>query len=71
MKINAVIAANELGINRKREGDLAPMVKALGMVPWLNTPEDERRREVAKWAIKNWCAYQVECNNRRELNRSK
>lgn len=32
---------------------LKNMVKALKMVPWLNTPEDEKRLQAAKLVIKN------------------
>lgn len=65
--MNASQAADILGINRTIQGDLGPMVKALGLFSWNNTPEDEQRWEAAKWAIKNWKAYQAECNRRRDL----
>jgi len=65
--ITAAIAADLLGINRTRDGDLRPMVKALGLMAGLNTVEENRRREVASWALRNWTAYQEECSRRRDL----
>ena len=56
-----------LGINRTRANDLSPMVKALGMHPWLNTPEDSQRREAAQFVLRRWRQYQNECNRRRDL----
>jgi hypothetical protein len=66
-KITAAIAADELGINRTRDGDLRPMVTALGLIPMMNTAEEDRRLVVAKWALRNWSAYQAECNARRSM----
>ncbi|WP_353645723.1 hypothetical protein [Mesorhizobium sp. WSM2239] len=55
-----------LGINRTRDNDLRPMVRALGMMTWLNTPGDELRRDAAKYVLRRWSAYQTECNRRRD-----
>ena len=56
--------AEILGINRRRDGDLREMVRALELWRWFNTPEDEQRLAAAKWAL-NWHEYQMECNRRR------
>jgi hypothetical protein len=62
-------AVEVLGINRTREGDLAPMIKALGMMPFLNTAEDNERREAAQFVTRRWPAYQAACNAARDLKR--
>ena len=64
--MNAQLAANILGINRTRAGDLAPMVRALSIHAWNNTDEEKARLGAARWAIANWRAYQQECNARRD-----
>ncbi len=59
-------AIEVLGINRRRDGDLREMVRALGLLPWLNTAEDVERREAAQYVLKRWAAYQKECNRIRD-----
>jgi len=54
-----------LGINRTRSGDIAPMVKALGMMAYLNTDEENERRKAGQYVLRRWDAYQAECNARR------
>lgn len=68
--ITAALAADVLGINRTKDNDLRPMVKALGMMSWNNTVEDDLRREVANWALRHWVAYQNECTRRRDGKRA-
>jgi len=63
MTIERAIAL--LGINRTRDGDLRPMVRALGLYPWLNTPEMTERRLAAQYVLRRWKAYQSECNRLR------
>ena len=64
--MNAQEAADILGVNRRRHGDLLEMLRALTLYPWLNTAEDEKRREAARWALAHWAEYQAECWRRRE-----
>jgi len=45
--VNAQEAADILGVNRRRHGDLLEMLRALTLYPWLNTAEDEKRRVCA------------------------
>lgn len=60
-------AIEVLGINRTRDGDLRPMVRALGLMPFLNTAEDDERRAAAQYVLRRWNAYQAECGRRRDL----
>ena len=60
-----------LGINRTRQGDIAPMVKALGMMVMLNTAEENERREAGQFVLKRWSAYQTECGKRRDFKFSR
>jgi hypothetical protein len=64
--VNAQEAADILGVNRRRHGDLIEMLRALTLYPWLNTAEDEKRRVAARWALTHWTEYQDECARRRE-----
>lgn len=54
-----------LGINRTKNMDLVPMVKALGMMSFLNTNEENERRAAGQYVLRRWDAYQAECNARR------
>lgn len=56
-----------LGINRTRDNDLRPMVKALELFSVLNTPEEVERLEAAKYVLRRWKTYQAECNLRRDM----
>src|SRR5215831_2180425 len=47
-----------MGTHRRRHGDLREMLRALTLYPWLNTAEDEKRREAARWALTHWPEYQ-------------
>lgn len=62
MAMNMERAVEVLGINRTREGDLKPMTKALGMMSFLNTAEDNERLDAAKFVLRRWPAYQAACN---------
>ena len=64
--MNAQEAADILGVNRRRHGDLLEMLRALTLYPWLNTAEDEKRRVAARWVLTNWKEYQNECARRRD-----
>ena len=64
--VNAQEAADILGVNRRRIGDLREMLRALTLYPWLNTAEDEKRRVAARSALMHWQEYQDECTRRRE-----
>ena len=63
--MNAQEAADILGVNRRRHGDLREMVRALTLFAWFNSAEDEKRREAARWALAHWTEYQAECWRRR------
>lgn len=60
-------AISILGINRTRDNDLRPMVKALELFSVLNTPEEVKRLEAAKYVLCRWKTYQAECNLRRDI----
>ena len=64
--MNAQEAADILGVNRRRHGDLLEMLRALTPYPWLNTAEDEKRRVAVRWVLTHWKEYQDECARRRE-----
>ena len=65
--MNAREAADILGVNRRRHRDLLEMLRALTLYPWLNSPEDEKRRVAARWVLTHWKEYQDECARRREV----
>jgi hypothetical protein len=52
--VNAQEAADILGVNRRRHGDLLEMLRALTLYPWLNTAEDEKRRVAVRWVLTHW-----------------
>src|SRR5215475_13298625 len=64
--MNALEAADILGVNRRRHGDLLEMLRALTLYPWLNTAEDEKRCVAARWVLSHWKEYQDECARRSE-----
>jgi hypothetical protein len=66
VEMNAQEAADILGVNRRRHGDLLVMLRALTLYPWLNTAEDEKRRVAVRWVLTHWKKYQEECARRRE-----
>ena len=37
------------------------MIKALSLHPWLNTPAETKRLEVARAAMENWKSYSHAC----------
>jgi hypothetical protein len=62
-------AVEILGINRRRDGDLRPMVKALELFPRLNDEDEKVRLEAAKFVLRRWDTYQAECNFRRSFRK--
>ena len=50
--MNTQEAADILGVNRRRHGDLIEMLRALTLYPWLNTAEDEKRRVAVRWVLR-------------------
>ena len=64
--MNAQEAADILGVNRRRHGDLREMLRALTLYPWLNSAEDETRRVAVQWSLLHWQEYQDECARRRD-----
>jgi hypothetical protein len=63
--MNMTRAIEVLGINRT-QWELKPMVKALGLMSYLNTPEETERRAAAQFVLRRWQAYQAECNKARD-----
>jgi hypothetical protein len=49
--VNAQEAADILGVNRRRHGDLLELLRALTLYPWLSTAEDEKRRVAIRWVL--------------------
>lgn len=50
-----------LGSNRRRNGDLRPMIKALSLHPWLNSEAQKQRLAAACFVLKRWPQYTLEC----------
>lgn len=65
--MNIKLAMAILGINRTRDGDLKPMIRALSLFPILNSGEDNERLKAAKFVVKNWQEYQAACNRARDI----
>ena len=63
-KMNLREAAKIIGYNTSKT-PLQNMVKALGMLTYLNTNEDNERREAGKIVLKNWNDYCELCNEKR------
>lgn len=59
-------AIDILGINRTRQGDIAPMVKALSFGEAWNSKEDNERLAAGRFMLRRWAQYQTECNKRRD-----
>lgn len=59
-------AISILGINRTRESDIRPMVKALSLHEWMNDADDRERLAAGRHVLRNWKAYAAECNRRRD-----
>jgi hypothetical protein len=57
-------AAKIIGYNTSRI-PLENMVKALGMLTYLNTSADNERREAGKVVLKNWHEYCELCSEKR------
>ena len=64
-KPNYAEAADILGVNRRRHGDLIEMLRALTLYPWLNTAEDEKRRVATWWVLIHFTAARVLGRGRR------
>jgi hypothetical protein len=59
-------AVEVLGINRRKDGDLREMARALSMMSWSNTAEENERLAAAKFVLGRWKAYQAECTRIRD-----
>lgn len=57
-----------LGSCRAR-GEIAAMIKALSLRPWLNTPTETKRLEAARAAMGNWKSYSHACQARHNAHR--
>ena len=68
----AAMSADEmitcLGSCRARS-ELAAMIKALSLHPWLNTPAETKRLEAARAAMENWKSYSQACQARYNTHR--
>ena len=66
MSVDEMIAC--LGSRRARS-ELAAMIKALSLHPWLNTPAATKRLEAARAAMENWNCYIHACQTRHNAHR--
>jgi hypothetical protein len=57
-----------LGSCRTRS-EIAAMIKALSLHPWLNTPAETKRLEAASAAMGNWKSYSHACQARHNAHR--
>jgi hypothetical protein len=68
----AAMSADEmitcLGSCRAR-WEIAAMIKALSLHPWLNTPAEAKRLEAARAAMGNWKSYSHACQARHNAHR--
>jgi hypothetical protein len=49
--------------------EIAAMIKALSLHPWLNTPAVTKRLEAARAAMGNWKSYSHACQARHNAHR--
>jgi hypothetical protein len=49
--------------------EIAAMIKALSLHPWLNTPAETKRLEAARAAMENWKSYSHACQVRHNAHR--
>jgi hypothetical protein len=66
MSVDEMIAC--LGSCRARS-EIAAMIKALSLHPWLNTPNRDQRLEAARAAMANWKSYTHACQARHNAHR--
>ena len=66
MSVDEMIAC--LGSCRARS-EIAAMIKALSLHPWLNTPAETKRLEAARAAMGNWKSYSHACQARHNAHR--
>jgi hypothetical protein len=66
MSVDEMIAC--LGSCRARL-EIAAMIKALSLHPWLNTPAETKRLEAARAAMENWKSYSHACQARHNAQR--
>lgn len=64
-------AVDLLGINRTKDGDIRQMVRALSLVEFMNTDEENRQLAAGRYVLRRWPQYQAECNLRRDLRQHK
>jgi hypothetical protein len=57
-------AAKTLGANAQRD-DVRRMVAALCLHPWSNSPEEYQRLMAGKLALRQWRAFERECEQLR------
>ena len=53
----------------RARGEIAAMIKALSLHPWLNTPTETKRLEAARAAMGNWKSYSHACQARHNAHR--
>jgi hypothetical protein len=49
--------------------EIAAMIKALSLHPWLNTPAETKRLEAARAALGDWKSYSHACQARHNAHR--
>jgi hypothetical protein len=49
--------------------EIAAMIEALSLHPWLNTPAETKRLEAARAAMENWKSYTRACQARHNEHR--
>ena len=49
--------------------EIAAMIKALSLHPWLKTPAETKRLEAARAAMENWKSYSQACQARHNAHR--
>jgi hypothetical protein len=57
-----------LGSCRARS-EIAAMIEALSLQPWLNTPVETKRLEAARAAMESWKSYSHACQVRHNAHR--
>ena len=66
MSVDEMIAC--LGTCRTRS-EIAAMIEALWLHPWLSTPVEAKRLEAARAAMANWKSYSHACQARHNAHR--
>ena len=72
LAVEEMMSADEmiacLGSCRNRS-EIAAMIEALSLHPWLNTPAETKRLEAARAAMGDWKSYSHACQARHNAHR--